>query len=172
MEELYGAVRESAYSYLCWRVGPECAPDRLHDTFVAVVEAIQAGAIREPERIMGFVRTVLRYQARAEIRVRRRLRREQSEEKDELLDRRPTPEHAHLEMERRELMRSNLRSLGERDREILQRFYLDDQSQQIICAEMHLTKTQYRLLKSRAKARFSELALRGTRLAKRSPHPR
>ena len=46
MEELYGAVGESAYSYLCWRLGPDCARDRLHDTFVAVVEAIQSGVIK------------------------------------------------------------------------------------------------------------------------------
>ena len=36
-------------------------------------------------------------------------------------------------------------------------FYLREQSQEQICEEMKLTETQFRLLKSRAKARFGEL---------------
>jgi len=44
-----------------------------------------------------------------------------------------------------------------RDREILTRFYLQEQTQEEICAEMNLSDTQFRLLKSRAKARFGEL---------------
>ena len=38
------------------------------------------------------------------------------------------------------------------------RFYLYEQSQDQICAEMGLTETQFRLLKSRAKTRFAELS--------------
>jgi RNA polymerase sigma-70 factor (ECF subfamily) len=47
--------------------------------------------------------------------------------------------------------------LPARDKEILTRFYLREQSQEQICAEMSLTETQFRLLKSRAKARFGEI---------------
>jgi DNA-directed RNA polymerase specialized sigma subunit len=50
-----------------------------------------------------------------------------------------------------------LAELSERDREILTRFYVDEQGQEQICSEMALTETQFRLLKSRAKARFGEL---------------
>jgi RNA polymerase sigma-70 factor (ECF subfamily) len=50
--------------------------------------------------------------------------------------------------------------LSDRDREILTRFYLDEQTQEQICGEMNLTETQFRLLKSRAKARFGELGRR------------
>jgi RNA polymerase sigma-70 factor, ECF subfamily len=42
-------------------------------------------------------------------------------------------------------------------REILTRFYLQEESQEEICAVMILTETQFRLLKSRAKSRFGEL---------------
>jgi hypothetical protein len=35
-----------------------------------------------------------------------------------------------------------------------------EQTQEQICAEMNLTETQFRLLKSRAKARFGELGRR------------
>ena len=47
--------------------------------------------------------------------------------------------------------------LSSRDREILTRFYLQEESQEEICIEMTLTETQFRLLKSRAKSRFGEL---------------
>jgi DNA-directed RNA polymerase specialized sigma subunit len=64
-------------------------------------------------------------------------------------------------------MEQVLRSMSARDREILTRFYLQEQTQEQICAEMNLTETQFRLLKSRAKARFGELGKR--RLQKRGP---
>jgi DNA-directed RNA polymerase specialized sigma24 family protein len=56
-----------------------------------------------------------------------------------------------------ELMERVLRGLSKRDREILTRFYLDEQPQEQICEEMQLTETQFRLFKSRAKTRFGEL---------------
>jgi RNA polymerase sigma-70 factor, ECF subfamily len=37
------------------------------------------------------------------------------------------------------------------------RFYLNEEPQEQICREMALTETQFRLLKSRAKARFGEI---------------
>jgi RNA polymerase sigma-70 factor, ECF subfamily len=50
----------------------------------------------------------------------------------------------------------------------LTRFYVDEQSQDLICSEMGLTETQFRLLKSRAKARFGELGK--TKLVNKSLH--
>ena len=47
-----------------------------------------------------------------------------------------------------------LRELSERDREILTRFYLWDQTPEQICAEMCLSPDQLRILKSRAKQRI------------------
>jgi DNA-directed RNA polymerase specialized sigma24 family protein len=53
-------------------------------------------------------------------------------------------------------MEDILRDCSRRDREILTRFYLLEQSQEQICEEMGLNDTQFRLLKSRAKQRFSD----------------
>jgi DNA-directed RNA polymerase specialized sigma24 family protein len=52
--------------------------------------------------------------------------------------------------------------ISSRDREILRRFYLLEQPQGLICQEMGLSHNQFRLLKSRAKAKFGKL---GQRLA-------
>ena len=60
-----------------------------------------------------------------------------------------------------------LDQLGEKDREILTRFFVQAQSQDQICAEMSLTETQFRLLKARAKARFGQVGKR--ELSQRQP---
>ena len=60
-----------------------------------------------------------------------------------------------------------LEEISVRDKEILTRFYLRGQTQGKICREMQLTETQFRLLKSRAKARFGELGRK--RLAMAEP---
>jgi RNA polymerase sigma-70 factor, ECF subfamily len=46
--------------------------------------------------------------------------------------------------------------MAPRCREILERFYLREQRREQICREMSLTETQFRLLKSRAKARLGD----------------
>jgi RNA polymerase sigma-70 factor, ECF subfamily len=72
-------------------------------------------------------------------------------------DRKQNPEQESLLRQQAELMRSALAALSERDRDILIRFYLKEQPQEQICREMSLTETQFRLLKSRAKAKFGEI---------------
>jgi RNA polymerase sigma-70 factor (ECF subfamily) len=62
-----------------------------------------------------------------------------------------------LGREKVDIMFEVLRDMSGRDRDILTRFYLYEQSQETISREMDLTPTQFRLLKSRAKARFAEL---------------
>ena len=62
-----------------------------------------------------------------------------------------------------------LKSLPQRDREILIRFYLHEQRPEQICEDMNLSETQFRLIKSRAKARFGELGKR--RMSKRVVTP-
>ena len=57
-------------------------------------------------------------------------------------------------------MKRLLQETPRRDREILTRFYLLGENRRQICSEMKLSYTQYRLLKSRAKARFAELGKR------------
>ena len=58
-----------------------------------------------------------------------------------------------------------LNGLPQRDREVLVRFYLREQTADEICRDMGLTETQFRLIKSRAKARYGKLGQR--RLAPR-----
>lgn len=169
MERLYAIFSRGVRFYLCRQLGPEELDDRVHDTFLIVVQAIQRGELRDPDRLMGFVRTVVRRQVAAHIDRRVQLRKGQTELHAGLAisDGRGDPEQELMERQRVEIMEKVLRSVSRRDREILTRFYLLEQSQEQICREMKLTETQFRLLKSRAKARFGQLGKR--RLQRRFP---
>jgi RNA polymerase sigma-70 factor, ECF subfamily len=159
MEQLYKLFSRGIRYYLCRQLGPQELEDKVHDTFLIVVNAIRRGDLREPERLMGFVRTVVRRQVAAYIETAVHTRREQTDLETgiSVADRKENPEQEAIIRQRAELMKSALADLGQRDRDILIRFYLKEQSQEQICREMSLTETQFRLLKSRAKAKFGEI---------------
>ncbi len=159
MEQLYKLFSRGIRYYLCRQLGPQELEDKVHDTFLIVVNAIRKGDLREPERLMGFVRTVVRRQVAAYIEQAVHNRREQADLESGIAvaDRTQNPEQEAIIRQKAELMKSALEALSKRDRDILVRFYLQEQSQEQICREMSLTETQFRLLKSRAKAKFGEI---------------
>jgi RNA polymerase sigma-70 factor, ECF subfamily len=158
LEELYALFGKGVRFYICRQLGPQELDDKVHDTFLIVVQAIRRGELRDPERLMGFVRTVVRRQVAASIDVAVHVRREQTDLDcgAVVADRGQTPEEHAIQHERTELMVDVLRGLSRRDRDILTRFYLDEQPPEQICEDMGLSETQFRLLKSRAKARFGQ----------------
>lgn len=162
LEELYRIFSKGIRFFLCRHLGPQELEDKVHDTFLIVVQAIQRGELREPDRLMGFVRTIVRRQIASYIDVAVQTRREQAEFESGIavIDCAANPERDAIGREEEQLMRQILNELSGRDREILVRFYLREQPQELICEEMQLTETQFRLLKSRAKARFGELGRR------------
>ncbi len=159
MEQLYKLFSRGIRYYLCRQLGPQELEDKVHDTFLIVVNAIRRGDLREPERLMGFVRTVVRRQVAAYIEQAVHNRKEQTDLESgvAVADRKDNPEQEAMIQQKAELMKSVLSCLSERDRDILVRFYLLEQTQEQICREMSLTETQFRLLKSRAKAKFGEI---------------
>jgi RNA polymerase sigma-70 factor, ECF subfamily len=159
MTELYAIFAKGIRFFLCRQLGPQELDDKVHDTFLIVVQAIQRGDLREPDRLMGFVRTVVRRQVAAYIDTMVHCRKEELDIElgGRVPDRRHNPEQNMVSRQKIELMKSVLHELCERDREILTRFYLHQQTQEHICDDMDLSDTQFRLLKSRAKARFGEL---------------
>jgi RNA polymerase sigma-70 factor, ECF subfamily len=159
MEQLYKLFSRGIRYYLCRQLGPQELEDKVHDTFLIVVNAIKRGDLREPERLMGFVRTVVRRQVAAYIEQAVHTRREQADIETGITvaDRKQNPEQEAMLRQKADLMKSALAALSQRDRDILVRFYLKEQPQEQICREMELTETQFRLLKSRAKAKFGEI---------------
>src|SRR5690242_13178571 len=149
MEELYQLFSRGIRYYLCRQLGPQELDDKVHDTFLIVVQAIRRGDLREPERLMGFVRTVVRRQVAGYIdRVVHSRREELNLDVGiRVADRRHNPEQSAAFQQKVDFMLGVLGSLSPRDQEILRRFYLDEQTQEQICEEMDLTETQFRLLK-------------------------
>jgi RNA polymerase sigma-70 factor, ECF subfamily len=167
MEELYRVFSKGIRYFLCRQLGPQDLDDKVHDAFLVIAQAIRRGDLREPERLMGYVRTVVRRQVAAHIESAVHSRRTEIELDPAIAmaDRQSTPEQIAIDRQHEDLALRMLNSISRRDREILVRFYLEEQSQADICREMKLTETQFRLIKSRAKARFGELGRQ--RLARR-----
>ncbi|HLK68708.1 MAG TPA: sigma-70 family RNA polymerase sigma factor [Bryobacteraceae bacterium] len=163
MEELYQLFSKGIRFYLCRHLGPQDLDDRVHDLFLIIIQSIQRGDLREPERLMGYVRTVVRRQVAAHIDNVMQARRNQIglDYGLPLSDGyQSNPERQVIAEQNNALAMRMLNSLHKREREVLMRFYLKEQTAEQICTEMDLTTTQFRLIKSRAKARFGELGKR------------
>ena len=162
LEELYRIFARGIKYQICRQLGPQDLDDKVHDCFLIVVQAIRRGELREPDRLMGFVRTVVRRQIAAYIETVIQTRRQVTElETGRIVaDFARDPENSIMNQEEEELAYRVLKGISRRDREILIRFYLREESQEVICEKMSLTETQFRLLKSRAKARFGVLGKR------------
>ncbi|MBZ5725106.1 MAG: sigma-70 family RNA polymerase sigma factor [Acidobacteriia bacterium] len=159
MEELYHIFSRGVRFYLCRQLGPQDLDDKIHDVFLIITQSICNGELREPERLMGYVRTIIRRQVAGHIDyvVEQRRRQGSLEFEMNLSDHRPDPERRIIKRQSEELALRILQSLHQREREVLIRFYLQEQAPGDICRDMDLTQTQFRLIKSRAKARFGEL---------------
>jgi RNA polymerase sigma factor (sigma-70 family) len=162
VEELY-TIFDRGIRFLLWRqLGIQDLDDRVHDVFLMVVQAIQRGELREPERLMGYVRTVVRRQAAGYIQgaVNTRRRYIGVESCAPLRAREVDPENRAIEAQNNGIAMRVLQSLPHRDREVLVRFYLREETPEQICAALEITQTQFRLIKSRAKTRYGELGRR------------
>jgi len=157
-EALYRNLASGARLFFRRRLRIEDVDDRVHDLFVIIVETIRRGELREPERLMGFVRTVLHRQLNVEIARMIRVRETSIDlnSAGDLKNRGPTPEEKVASEEKVALMKRALRSMSHRDFEVLTRFYLHEQPAEGIRKDMGLTGTQFDLLKTRAKAKLVE----------------
>jgi len=159
MAEMYEVFTTGIRFYLCRQLGPQDLDDRVHEAFLTITQSIRRGDIREPERLMGYVRTVVRRLVATQIEAVVLQRQRQLDPSLSLAvrDSNPNPERLALERERSKVAFRVLRSLPSRDREVLVRFYLKEQSPAQICRDLGLTATQFRVTKSRAKLRFGKI---------------
>jgi RNA polymerase sigma-70 factor, ECF subfamily len=169
MEDLYRVFSKGIRFHLYRQFGPQDLDDKVHDAFLVITQAIRRGDVREPARLMGYVRTVVRRQVAAHIQGAVEMRRNYTELDMgvPLRDLKPNPERTVIERQNLELALRILNGIPKRDREVLIRFYLKEQTPGQICDDLGLTETQFRLIKSRAKARFGALGKRC--LSRRTP---
>lgn len=159
LEELYGLVKNFTY-FLMRQLGTQDLQDNVHDVYVTVAQAIAAGKLRDPERLSAFLTTVARFYSYSQIE-----RRVQSRARLLPLDGTDVPDDTDLELkvyrkQRVTFVRDILRQMPALDREILLRFYIEEQSKEQICQEMKITPTQFRNMKSQAKLALTRLGAR------------
>ena len=166
IEDLYTYFSKGARFYFCRHLGLEELDDRVHDSFLLVLDRLKRGELRDPERLMGFIRTILRRQVAAYVRGAVEERRDYAQldaESEYCLDFRGCPEERIIDIEAVDIMERVMRAMSLREREILTRFYLLEQAPEFICKEMRISMTQFRLMKCRAKGRFGALGRRSLR---------
>ena len=128
--------------------------DLVQETFRLAIEKIRGGQVHEPERLPGFICGLARNLALAQR--RRGLRAPAAGDVEPAAE--PDQLSSMLKRESVRLVRELLRELKpERDREILFRFYIDEQDKDAICRDLDLTSLHFNRVLYRARERFREL---------------
>ncbi len=154
LEVLYRKVSRGLGIYFRRRAGSD-ADDLTSRTFLAVIQGLKRNGMVQPECLMGYVRSIARCVLAAHIGEAVRRRRE-AQPDETIRDGRIDAEAGVIEAEHRRIMEEQLRAMPARDREVLTRFYIQAQSKEQIQVELGLSATQFRQIKSRAKAVFIE----------------
>jgi RNA polymerase sigma-70 factor, ECF subfamily len=137
---------------------PEVAADILQDAAVTTLEKLRSGEITHPENLGGYLYRV----ALNHLRNHRRKDRSAISSADGL-DEIPSPGSVDgaEDIGSRQWAIAARRMLEEmpvaRDRDILVRFYLDDEDKEKICSELHLSEDHFNRVIFRARNRFREI---------------
>jgi RNA polymerase sigma factor (sigma-70 family) len=138
------------------KVGRDHADDLYHDTIVTLVDAIRKGQLRTAEALPAFARTIAGRRVYRFLREAVLARATVDANSVAVCDRSPNPEQERMRTEKREIAARILAATPACQREVLTRFYLKQESAVEIQCSMQLTATQFRLMKSRAKACLGE----------------
>jgi RNA polymerase sigma-70 factor, ECF subfamily len=149
--DFYVKIGPGIKSYLRRQLPPYQIDDRAHNVVIATLQAIQAGKLREPERLLGYVRTIAQRQV-VEAISEMQQDRASGVPLDALpiTDHRPDPEKELASARRIEVMVKVLGQLSPVDKDILVRWYMREQTTATICAETGLTEKQVSNRKYRA----------------------
>jgi len=143
---------------------PYLADDLHQETFRLVIEKVRGSELREPDRLAGFIRSTARNLFIADR--RKQARYADVEEVEALVERqRPEPAEPHapqlhqlLQAEEARLVRKLLGELRfERDRQLLVRFYLSDDTTATICRDLDVDPERFNRVIFRARQRLREL---------------
>jgi RNA polymerase sigma-70 factor, ECF subfamily len=137
---------------------PELAADILQDAAVTTLEKLRRGEIADPENLGGYLYRV----ALNHLRNHRRKDRSTLSSPEALGELRASEDHVEWEFVwGRQWATAARRMLEEmpvaRDREVLVRFYLDDEDREKICRELRLSEEHFNRVIFRARNRFREL---------------
>ncbi len=132
--------------------------DLSQETFRLALEKIRRGEVREPEKLSGFICSLARNLATDHYR-----RSRSSGQVDDpaavesIAATAPSQLDDVLRAEKSKRVRQLLSELSDRDREVLQRFYIEEEDKDQICADLKLSSLHFNRVLHRARERYREL---------------
>jgi RNA polymerase sigma-70 factor (ECF subfamily) len=134
------------------------ADDIRQETMLRVVRSLRQGAIQHPERLGAYVNTVCN---NVMLEMFRRDKRLSELPPGELPSGQEGAETGLLREERRDLVKRALFELPLKDRQLLQRIFLDEQDKDLVCKEFSVTREYLRVLLHRARTRLRSALSQG-----------
>ena len=140
----------------------EIAEDLLQDTWAVALQRLRGPSLEEPERLAGFLSGVGRHLA---LNYSRKNSRQKTTPHSDFIESIPDDESSPMaQASRAEVcghVRRLLQELGqERDREILNRFYVREQDKATICHVLDVDDSHFNRVLYRARQRLRDLVLR------------
>ena len=143
------------------------AQDLLQDTFYIAVSKLREIDLENPERLAGYLRGIaIRVALNAGRRRQREPRAMEAEAIAQIPDREPR-QFDHVAREQTQAaVHKLLKSMPvKRDREILTRFYVEDQDKEEICKALNLDSLHFNRVLFRAKKRFRKILEKSARVS-------
>lgn len=140
----------------------ELADDLLQDTWAVALERLRGPSLDEPERLAGFLSGVARHLALNES---RKSGRQKTSPHSDFIEAIPDDESSPMLLASRAEVCAHVRRLlselgQERDREILNRFYVREQDKDRICRDLGVDDSHFNRVLYRARQRLRDLVLR------------
>lgn len=138
------------------------AEELLQETWLIALEKIRAGGLADPGRLAGYLSGISNNLASGEFRRKERQRTSANSEIVELVaDESPSPLQTASRAEICGHVRDLLGDLTrERDRQILERFYVREEEKDEICRDLGVDSTHFNRVLFRARQRLKDLVIR------------
>jgi RNA polymerase sigma-70 factor (ECF subfamily) len=134
--------------------------DFSQDTFLTVIRKIRNGDLRQAESLGSFVAAVARNHAIEQLRAIRRRASEDLEHAGQVPDASPDPLEKMQRSAQIAELREMIAELIPRYRELLLRFYINEEPKEVICADLDLTSGQFDGVLHRARKRCRAIYLK------------
>jgi len=145
--------------------------DFSQDTFLTVIRKIRNGDLQQPESLGSFIANTARFHTIEQLRrLRQRTVSENLDQAEDVPDTAPNRLDELQASEQHAEVRKLVRELRPRYRELLLRFYINEEAKAAICADLRLTSAQFDGVLHRARNRFRTLYLerKGTKKGQHS----
>jgi RNA polymerase sigma factor (sigma-70 family) len=159
VQNFHSGIRSMVFKQL----GPTATDDVVQTCLLEALSAVACNHIENPEKLPAYIRTIVRRCTAKEIqrlvvaRKGERITEECIDAKPEIFSTsQPDPEALALQAEKRRLAALAMSALRLRDREVLRRFYMFEQSEEEISSAMGTSSAQFRNLKQRARMRIRD----------------